>query len=168
MPLFPLVRWLPGRFPSQTTPEFLMLKEKYHFGVSLCIIKKHRRPHPTQTSCGAGSWRAKAMPALISSSLPMGRLPRLPTAPAPLHHHRLGEERNQGTFQPLLLWRQISFLLLQKMVLSLALLSFTSTKWHQPGFDPGNARENWGQKVSTGVKQLWLLGKIWELNLGQI
>lgn len=33
---------------------------------------------------------------------------------------------------------------------------------------PGNARENWGQKVSTGVKQLWLLGKIWELNLGQI
>lgn len=117
MSLFPLAPWLPGRFPSRTTPEFLALKEKYHSGVSLRIIKKHRRPHATQTCCGVGSWRAKAILALISSSLPMGGFPGCSLAPAPLHHfpgcQRSGKERNQGTAQPLLLRREI-FLLLQK------------------------------------------------------
>lgn len=84
MSLFPLAPWLPGRFPSRTTPEILALKEKYHSGVSLRIIKKHRRPHATQTCCGVGSWLAKAILSLISSSLPMGRFPRLLASSCPV------------------------------------------------------------------------------------
>lgn len=73
---------LPGRFPSQTTPQFLMLKEKSNFGISLSIIKKKQRPHTTQKSCSISSWWVKANWALISSNV-------LP--------HCLGKERIQET-----------------------------------------------------------------------
>lgn len=76
--LLPLVMCfsLPGRFPSQTTPSFLMLKEKSNLGVSLSIIKKNWRPHTTQKSCRISSWWVKANWVLISWNL----LPHCTTA----------------------------------------------------------------------------------------
>lgn len=167
MSLFPLAPQLPGGFPNQTTPEFLMLEEKYRFGVPLRIIKKQWRPHATQTSWGVGSWRAEATLALISSSLPMGRLPRLLASSCPAASawgkRETKEQPNPCSSRD----GSPSFSCENQFSLWLPFSSLPQNGT-SPVFGPSNALENWGQKGSTGMTHGWLFGKMWELNLSQI
>lgn len=81
MSLFPLAPRLPRRFPSQTTPEFLLLKGKYHFRISLRFIKEHWGPRATQVSYGIGLW------FYWTSDCPQGDCPSCVLALALCHHH---------------------------------------------------------------------------------